>query len=150
MKKLIFLLLFLFAVIVVFGFLIVRKNSTKPMRQNNSPAQIIAPYQPQEKEEAAVIVKVTPKILKTGEKPVFEIEFTTHSVELAFDVAKISYLVDNNGNKINSSVWQGSSPGGHHRSGTLTFNTPLSQTDFVELMIQGVAGVEERKFKWNI
>lgn len=143
-------LIFLFVILAVSGFLIVRKNATKPAKQSNSPAQAIIKYQPQEKEETAVTVKVTPKNLKTGEKPVFEIEFTTHSVELAFDVAKISYLVDDGGNKISSSVWQGSPPRGHHRSGKVTFNVPLSPTAFVELVIQDVAGVSERKFRWEL
>lgn len=98
----------------------------------------------------SVTVTVKPKILKIGEKPTFEIEFSTHSVDLSFDVVQQSYLVDGKGKLFKEAVWEGSPPGGHHRSGTLSFNNSLAQTNNVELIIKNIAGVAERKFKWNL
>lgn len=97
-----------------------------------------------------VTVTVTPKVLEIGKKPVFEIEFETHSVDLSFDVSKQSVLVDDKAVSLNQSVWDGSPPGGHHRSGTLSFNNSLTQTNNVELIIKNIAGVAERKYKWNL
>lgn len=105
---------------------------------------------PRVNEANNVTVTVKPKILKVGGKPAFEVEFETHSVELDFDVAKQSYLIDDKGTRLTDGVWEGSPPGGHHRSGTLTFNTPLTQTSFIELIIKDVSDIPERKFKWNL
>ncbi len=104
----------------------------------------------QENEGGGVTVAAKPKILRVGEKPVFEVGFNTHSVNLDFDVAQQSLLVDDKGNIASSSVWEGTGPGSHHRSGILTFSTPLSQTEYVELVIKNVAGIAERKFFWNL
>lgn len=104
----------------------------------------------QENESGNVTVTVKPKTLKVGERPVFELEFETHSVDLDFDVAKQSSLVDDKGKKIAGAVWDGSPPGGHHRSGTLSFNNSLTQTNYVELIIKNIAGVLERKFRWEL
>lgn len=80
----------------------------------------------------------------------FELEFETHSVDLDFDVSKQSYLVDDKGNSLTGGIWNGSPAGGHHREGILTFNSVLSETKFVELIVKDVSGVSERKFKWNL
>ena len=104
----------------------------------------------QENEGGNVKIIVTPKTLAVGEKPSFNIVFETHSVDLAFDVSQISSLVDEKGKIFNNSIWEGSGPGGHHREGTLTFNTVLSETKFVELIIKDVAGVLQRKLRWEL
>lgn len=100
--------------------------------------------------EANVSIEVTPKVLETGKNPEFQIAFNTHSVDLSFDVTKVVVLTDEAGNKYTDSTWNGAGPGGHHRDGTITFNQPLINTKSVELIIKDVAGVPERKFKWNI
>lgn len=105
---------------------------------------------PQENSGGEVDIKVTPLVLKAGERPQFRLEFNTHSVELDFDVAKVTSLIIN-GNKVDSSsVWEGSPPGGHHREGTLTFVDNLAETKSVILILRGVAGISERKFIWQI
>lgn len=117
-------------------------NVNQSKSENNSSSQ--------ENEGGNVTVIVKSKILKVGENPVFELEFETHSVDLDFDVSKQSYLVDDKGNSLTDGIWNGSPAGGHHREGTLTFDTVLSETKFVELIIENVAGVAERKLKWNL
>lgn len=47
-------------------------------------------------------------------------------------------------------IWEGSGPGGHHRKDTLSFNSVLGETEYVELTILNVAGVKERRFKWRL
>lgn len=104
----------------------------------------------QENDGGNVTVTAKPITLKVGEKPVFDLEFETHSVDLSFDVTQITTLVDDKGNKFSKSNWNGTPSGGHHRSGTLSFNNSLAQTNNVELIIKSIAGVVERKFKWNL
>lgn len=104
----------------------------------------------QENEGGNVKIIITPKKLKVGEKPSFKVVFETHSVDLIFDVGEISSLVDEKGRVFNRSIWEGSEPGGHHREGTLTFDTPLLETKYVELIIVNIAGIPERKFRWQL
>src|SRR3989338_8490175 len=104
----------------------------------------------QENEGGNVTVTAQPEVLKIGQKPTFKLEFNTHSVDLSFDIAKQSFLTDDKGNKLEGSTWNGSPPGGHHREGTLIFNDPLSETKYAEFIIKEIAGVSERKFKWEL
>lgn len=104
----------------------------------------------QENEGGNVTVTVKPIILKAGGKPIFEVEFNTHSVDLSFDIEKLSFLTDDKGKTFNQSVWSGSPPGGHHRSGTLTFIEILPEAKYVELTITNVAGISVRKFRWEL
>jgi len=117
-----------------------------PAGQPSAPAV----FAPQENSGGEVDVKVTPLVLKAGEKPQFEIEFNTHSVELDFDISQIASLTDEDGNSDTSSTWEGSPPGGHHREGTLTFPTPLIQTKSVNLTIRDISGVSKREFTWQL
>lgn len=120
----------------------VKSTSKVDRSENNSNFQ--------ENEGGNVTVTVKPKTIKVGENPEFELEFETHSVDLSFDIVEQSYLVDNNGKRIEGAVWDGSPPGGHHRSGTLSFNNSLTQTNYVELIIKNIAGISERKFRWEL
>ena len=105
----------------------------------------------QESSEANVSVTVTPRVLFTNEKPVFDIAFETHSVDLAFDVTAIAILKDQNGNDLGDPKWDGSPPGGHHRSGSLSFSKPLPQTtQQVLLTLKDIAGVVKRTFTWEV
>ena len=104
----------------------------------------------QENDGGNVKIIVTPKTLAVGEKPSFDIVFETHSVDLTFDVTQISSLIDEKKKVFNQSNWEGSKPGGHHREGTLTFNTALPEAKFIELIIKDVAGVSQRKLKWEL
>ncbi len=138
-------ILTLIAVFVVFQLCLTRK----PEPSVSTP-QLTNKLVSQEKEEASVTVTVKPEVLKIGQKPKFQIEFNTHSVDLSFDITKISLLVDDKGNIYSNAIWNGSDPGGHHRSGTLSFNNFLTGTTNAELIIRNIAGVAERKFKWNL
>lgn len=79
----------------------------------------------------------------------FEIEFTTHSVDLGFKVEEIATLLDSQGNKYSPLKWVGSAPGGHHRSGKLLFGPVPKDATFVALKLSGVAGVD-REFEWRL
>ena len=74
----------------------------------------------------------------------------THSVELDQDLAAISSLNDNKGNTFQAIGWDGSPPGGHHRSGTLSFPALAPGTETVTLIIKGVGKDSERIFSWQV
>jgi hypothetical protein len=116
------------------------------------PAQPAAPtFATQSNKEKAVAVDITPLNLDTGETTLeFEVSFNTHSVDLSFDPAAISILRDSTGREYPAVAWEGSGPGGHHRSGVLRFQMPEAKSDSVELVIQGIAGVPERVFHWDL
>lgn len=124
-----------------------QSSKVKPANKVNQPEDNL---NTQENEGGNVTVNVKPKTLKVGKNSAFELEFETHSVDLDFDVAKQSYIVDNKGKRFNNGIWNGSPPGGHHRSGTLSFNNSLTQTNYVELIIKNIAGISERKFRWEL
>lgn len=146
-----FLLLGLAIVVLFLGTKAVKKtepsSEAKPTSKVNQSEDS---FNTQESEGGNVTVTVKPKTLKVGENPSFELEFETHSVDLSFDIVEQSYLVDDNGKRIEGAVWDGSPPGGHHRSGTLSFNNSLIQTNYVELIIKNIAGISERKFRWEL
>lgn len=119
-------------------------QNAPPKLPNNS-------YHTQELSEANVTVSVTPRVLNLKEKSVFDVAFETHSVDLAFDVASIATLDDQNRNALGSSTWDGSPPGGHHRNGTLSFSEPLRQsTKQVILTLKGISGIAKRTFTWEV
>lgn len=76
----------------------------------------------------------------------FDVKLDTHSGSLDYEMAKISYIRDSNGNIIKPESWDGGI-GGHHFEGTLKFSQFDDRTGF-ELIIQDVAGVKERVLKW--
>ena len=86
--------------------------------------------------------QVTP--LSTSE---FQIVIDTHSVTLDFDLTKISMLQDNLGNNYNPTAWDGSAPGGHHRSGILKFPAINSNAKSITLTITDST---ERVFEWGV
>ncbi|MBS3105254.1 hypothetical protein J4234_03295 [Candidatus Woesearchaeota archaeon] len=77
----------------------------------------------------------------------FDIEMNTHSVALDFDLIQISTLYDNLGNSYKPLHWEGSEPGGHHRSGTLKFPQVDSKATLIKLVITDSA---KREFSWNL
>lgn len=76
---------------------------------------------PQSSNENSVEVSVTPRLSPL--QSAFEIAFTTHSGSMDFSVDQISALTDDSGRSYNVLGWNGSPPGGHHRSGTLSFES---------------------------
>lgn len=124
--------------------------ASSSQNQTTTKQQSTGKFTSQVNEEANVSIEVTPKVAEIGKDTQFQIAFNTHSVDLSFDVTKTVILVDDKGNNYTDSSWDGAGPGGHHRDGFLSFNTPLKDTKYIELIIKDVAGVPERKFRWNI
>lgn len=146
--------------LVAFGlFLVVfflpKKNSLSlipPTSQTpqTSPTTPIFPYETKTNEVGNVTVSVKPLALVFDQPPQFEITFDTHSVDLNFAVEKIVVLTDGQGTNYGVPVWNGAAPGGHHRSGTLTFTQSLTAGGKITLVIKNVSGVPTREFTWNI
>lgn len=115
-----------------------------------SPAVTVSGYETQINEEANITVTVKPILLAIDQPPSFEITFTTHLGSMDFAVEKIAVLTDGKRTNYDLPVWEGSPPGGHHRSGTLTFKKPLANAGPVSLVLQNIAEVPVRKFTWQI
>jgi hypothetical protein len=127
-------------------------DEARPSQSESAQVSSAAPtFATQSNSEKAVGVDVTPLNLTSGGATLeFEVAFNTHSVDLSFDPAAISILRDGTGREYPAVAWEGSGPGGHHRSGVLRFQMPEAASDSVELVIQGVAGVPERVFHWDL
>jgi hypothetical protein len=83
----------------------------------------------------------------------FAVALNTHSVDLdQYDLGKLVVLRDDEGKEYHPTTWD-SAPGGHHRRGTLAFS-PLDSlnqgTEYLELIIRDVAGIDERSFRWEM
>jgi len=143
-KNSLFLLAVIFAFFALSLFVILRP---KPFPV---PSPTTVTFVAQGNSGGEVDVKVTPLVLKAGEKPQFEIEFNTHSVELDFDISQIALLTDEAGNSDTSSTWEGSPPGGHHREGKLSFTNNLTETKSATLILPNIAGITKREFAWQL
>ncbi len=151
-KNKIFFIIIL-AIIVLFVLFNWRKNANNSVSSSSIPKTTNSQktkLQTKLNEQANVSVSVTPKVLESGKAPQFDVQFNTHSVNLSFNLSSIAFLRDDKGIIYKVSNWQGSQPGGHHRSGTLIFIEPLGKTKFVELVFKDIAGVSERVFRWDI
>ena len=103
--------------------------------------------------EGSVTVEAQWKGVQGGSL-VFGITMNTHAVDLdQYDLAKLTVLNDDSGKEYSPVSWR-SSPGGHHREGTLIFPLPDSlqqdQTKYVRMVIKGIAGVNERILQWDL
>lgn len=103
-----------------------------------------------------VTVDVTWKGRAAG--PVFTVAMDTHSVDLdGYDLRTLALLRTDQGTEVQPASWD-APKGGHHREGTLTFPTTTAdgkpllgpETRSFELIIRGIAGVPERKFRWTL
>ena len=83
-----------------------------------------------------------------GEGIAFSTSIDTHSGALDFDLTEISRLVVA-GTSYMPILWDGSPPGGHHRSGVLVFPNPMGKSGEMSLTIIGVGDVPERVFHWG-
>ena len=72
---------------------------------------------------------------------------TRFSVDLDFDLVQISTLYDDIGNEYEPLNWDGSEPGGHHRSGILKFPTINNNAKSIKLV---VIDSVRREFNWNL
>ena len=145
---LIFISILLFTGLVVGRILSAPSSNISP--QADKPAEIAQnTYETKENEGGDVTVSVTPLSFKAGLPASFDVTFETHSVDLVFDIVEIASLMDNMGNTY-TPLWDGSPPGGHHRSGTLRFTPDLPKTRSLTLTFTGVAGIAVRTFSWEV
>jgi len=107
-------------------------------------------YKRQSSRENGVRVDVVPVQLVQGQSVRFEVRMNTHSVALDQDLAAVSVLKDDKGNAFQPTGWDGSPPGGHHRSGILTFPELEPDSDRVTLIIRSIGDVPERSFVWRV
>ena len=113
-------------------------------------AVYVLAYDRQSNKENGVRVDAIPVELTAGSEVRFEVRMNTHSVALDQDLTAISLLKDNKGNIFQATGWEGSPPGGHHRSGTLSFPALAQGTETVTLIIKGVGKDSERIFSWQV
>lgn len=97
-----------------------------------------------------VRVDVQPVQLTPGKQATFKIKMTTHSVELSQDLLAVTTLKDEQGRKYPAEKWDGSEPGGHHRSGVLSFPELGESPGTVTLVIGDIAGVPARTYTWPV
>jgi len=106
----------------------------------------------------SVTVDATWQNPTAGGPLLFTLTMDTHSVDLdGYDLSKLAVLRNDQGQEVMAQSWD-APPGGHHRSGTLSF--PLSDnaakrvlsptTKSLELVIRDVAGVKERVLTWEV
>lgn len=100
--------------------------------------------------EKSVSIKVKPMDVGFNKPVQFKISINTHSGSLDFDLTAISFLEDDKGNSFKPISWKGSPPGGHHRSGMLSFPALKTGTKAIKLTIKNVHGVPERIFEWPL
>lgn len=120
----------------------------------NSAAPSSAPsgskYETKSNDAGSVTVDVTPTALGVGTPLAFDVVMNTHSVDLGADMTQITILRDDAGKEYKPTAWEGPGGGGHHREGTLTFAALAGKPKYVELVIKGLAKVNERVFKWEL
>lgn len=97
-----------------------------------------------------VSVEVEPMDFTLDEPARFSVSLSTHSVSLDFEMTEISILEDGQGNAYGATGWEGSPPGGHHRSGTLVFPALGGETKSIKLTLKGISGGSERVFEWSL
>jgi hypothetical protein len=98
----------------------------------------------------SVQVDVVPVQMSPGQAAKFEIRMNTHSVPLNYDMVAVSLIKDDLGREYRPLAWNGSPPGGHHRSGILEFPNIPEGTGSITLYIKSIADVPERSFEWKL
>jgi hypothetical protein len=107
-------------------------------------------YESKSSWENMVQVEVIPVQLTAGKPASFEVSMNTHSVDLSQDLTAVATLKDDQGREYKPLNWQGSPPGGHHRSGTLAFPALAGNAKSVTLIIRKIADVPERSLQWQL
>ena len=106
------------------------------------------PTEPRDSQGGAVTVEVTPGGAVDG-KLAFTVRPTTHYVNLNYDFKSLAALKDDLGRTYTALAWEGGN-GGHHVSGTLSFDNLQPGTKWVELEMKDIAGVPRRTFRWDV
>lgn len=102
----------------------------------------------QSNDQGEVSIEATPVVLEPGKEAKFNVVFNTHSVELDYDLLKLSSLSDDKGNKLAPISWSGGS-GGHHLNGELVFPSISAKAKSAQLIIANISGFD-RSFIWNL
>lgn len=97
--------------------------------------------------QGEISFEVTPLQFSLSDPLKIEVRIDTHSGSLDFDPARISKIEDDIGNQYQPLKWEGSSSGGHHRSGTLFFSSLDGQAKKIKLIIQDAY---LRIFEWDL
>lgn len=135
--------------LIIFGAIILVILQQKPNKGIPERKIILEQsYQTLTDEKGEVTVAATPKILEAGKNAQFELKFNTHSVDLDYDLLKISRLSDNKGNIYEPLSWSGGK-GGHHIEGTLTFPVLAGKSESVKLIINRIDN-NDREFIWKL
>lgn len=140
------------AVILVFvagAFFIKVKASSYVNDQLSSVAEETPILQPQTSAEGEVTVEVRPLELDKGKSPTFEVVLNTHSVELDADLKKDVVMIVE-GKEYIAFSYEGDPPGGHHRTGVVSFSALATSPRKIEIIVKNVGGVGERRFAWEI
>jgi len=105
----------------------------------------------QKSSASGVTVAVTPQNLAASAKSWdFKVVLDTHSGELNDDLVKAATLIDDKGGRHVPVKWEGAGAGGHHREGTLRFNTIAPRPESVELQIERLGESKPRSFRWQL
>ena len=107
-------------------------------------------YENKSNNQNGVRVQITPIVLSPNKTAQFQLRLNTHSVELGQDLTVVAELRDDQDRTYKALQWKGSPPGGHHRSGKLTFEALHTTVREVTLIIREVGGVDQRVFSWKI
>lgn len=107
-------------------------------------------YQTKSNKKNSVRVDVRPVQLLPGKTAKFEIRMNSHSGDLSQDLIAVCSLKDSSGREYQPTNWDGSPPGGHHRSGVLEFSDLAEGAKSITLVIREVANVPERVFNWTV
>lgn len=95
-----------------------------------------------------VTVAVT-MLAERGDAPTFQVVLDTHSVNLdGYRFEEIVRLRDGRGGELAPAAVEGAEGSGHHREATVRFAWPGPKPKTLELVVKGVAGVQERMFRW--
>ncbi len=135
------------AVVVAISFLIAGAGSEAVAQSSDLPAQS-SDLPAMSGMEKGLKIEVKPVELNPDGPAKFSISLKTHSGSLDFDLAAISELKDDKGKIYKPTGWDGSPPGGHHRSGVLSFPKIEAGAKQIKLIIRDVRGVPERTFEW--
>ena len=118
--------------------------------EETSDSKVVSNFDSKSSNEGGVTVVVTPiSLFDDSEVWSFEVILDTHSVDLSYDIAALTTLIDQDGNTYSPIGWEGDPPGGHHRGGVLSFTKIEPQPTSATLLLHDIGVVEERAFEWS-
>lgn len=105
----------------------------------------------QELRSGGVTAKVTYKNPGENKPPVFKVALDSHDINFdIYDFDKIILLRDDAGRQYSPDIMS-TSGSGQHRGATIEFKSAdIPSAKFIELVLKGVAGVEERVFRFDV